>query len=57
LLDKPRLLAITKCDLIDDDLEKMLRPTLPPDIEAIFISSVTGKNMQVLKDKLWSLLN
>jgi GTPase len=57
LLDKPRLLAITKSDLIDDDLEKMLRPTLPPGIEVFFISSITGKNIQKLKDKLWDMLN
>lgn len=57
LLDKPRLLAITKCDLIDDDLEKMLRPTLPAGIPAIFISSMTNKNLQQLKDLLWKMLN
>lgn len=56
LLDKPRLLAISKADLIDDDLEKMLRPTLPADIQAIFISAVTGKNIQQLKDLLWKAL-
>ena len=57
LLDKPRLLAITKADLIDDDLEKMLRETLPTDVPALFISSVTGKNIQGLKDRLWAMLN
>ncbi len=57
LLDKPRLLAISKADLIDDDLEKMLRPTLPPDVPVIFISAVTGKNIQQLKDMLWRTLN
>ncbi|MCK6694657.1 MAG: GTPase ObgE [Thermoanaerobaculia bacterium] len=57
LLDKPRLLAISKADLIDDDLEKMLRPTLPGNVEVIFISAVTGKNIQQLKDMLWAKLN
>ena len=57
LLDKPRLLAITKSDMIDDDLEALLRPTLPQDIPAIFISSITGKNVQRLKDALWEVLN
>lgn len=57
LLDKPRLLAITKSDMIDDDLEALLRPTLPIDIPAIFISSITGKNIQRLKDALWEVLN
>lgn len=57
LLDKPRLLAISKSDLIDDDLEKMLRPTLPKKVPAIFISAAANKNLQVLKDALWKLLN
>ncbi len=57
LLDKPRLLAITKSDLIDAELEKMLRATLPDNIEAIFISSMTNKNLQLLKDKLWQMMN
>ncbi len=57
LLDKPRLLAITKADTIDEDLEKMLLPTLPKDVEIIFISSITGKNIQQLKDRLWEKLH
>jgi GTP-binding protein len=57
LLDKPRLLAISKSDLIDDDLEKMLRPTLPEGVPVIFISSMTNKNLQQLKELLWKMLN
>lgn len=57
LLDKSRLLAISKADLIDDDLEKMLRATLPKGVPAIFFSSISGKNIQKLKDELWSALN
>ena len=57
LLDKPRLLAISKSDLIDDELEKMLRPTLPEGIPVIFISAMTNKNLQQLKDLLWKMLN
>ncbi len=57
LLDKPRLLAITKSDLIDNDLEKMLRPTLPKDIPVIFISAMTNQHLQELKNKLWEMLN
>jgi GTPase len=57
LLDKPRLLAISKCDLIDEDLEAMLRPTLPEGVPVIFISSATAKNLQALKQKIWDLLN
>ncbi len=57
LLDKPRLLAISKSDLIDDDLEKMLRPTLPEGLPVIFISSMTNKNLQQMKNLLWDMLN
>jgi GTP-binding protein len=57
LLDKPRLLAVSKSDLIDDDLEKMLRETLPEGVSIIFISSMTNKNLQQLKDLLWKMLN
>lgn len=57
LLDKPRILAVTKSDLIDPDLEKMLRATLPEGIPAIFISAVTNGNLQQLKDLLWKVLN
>ncbi len=56
LLDKPRLLAITKCDLIDDEMQELLRPNLPEGIEAIFISAVTEYHLMELKDKLWNLL-
>ena len=57
LLDKPRLLAISKSDLIDADLEKMLKPTLPKGVPVIYISSMTNKNLQKLKDALWKMLN
>lgn len=56
LLDKPRLLAISKSDLIDEGLEQMLRETLPEGIPVIFISSMTNKNLQQLKDLLWKHL-
>jgi GTP-binding protein len=56
LLDKPRLLAITKSDMIDEEMKKLLQPTLPEDIDAVFISSVTGFGLDKLKDKLWNLL-
>jgi GTP-binding protein len=57
LLDKPRVLAITKADLIDAEMEALLRETLPPGVPALFISAVTGKNIQALKDLLWKTLN
>ena len=57
LLDKPRMLVISKCDLIDEELEKMLRATLPPDIPVMFISAMTNQNLQLLKENLWKILN
>lgn len=57
LLDKPRLLAVTKCDLIDETQKKQLKRQLPRNIDAIFISSVIGLNVDELKDKLWKMLN
>lgn len=57
LLTKPRLLAITKSDLIDDELEKLLKKELPRTLPHLFISSHTGKNIDVLKDKIWKMLN
>ncbi len=57
LLDKPRLLAISKSDLIDADIEKMLKPTLPGGVPVIYISSMTNKNLQKLKEALWKMLN
>ena len=57
LLDKGRVLAVTKCDLLDDDLIEMLRPTLPEGIPTVFISSVTGMGIDQLKDLLWTEMN
>lgn len=57
LLDKPRMLAVTKMDLIDEEMKEWLTPTLPPGIPTVFISSVTGKGIDELKDTIWSLLN
>ena len=57
LNDKHRVLAITKCDLLDDELIEMLRETLPTDLPAVFISAVTGQGLPELKDILWRELN
>ncbi|KGE13200.1 GTPase ObgE [Sphingobacterium deserti] len=57
LKDKPRLLAITKADMLDDELEAEMAETLPKGIPAIFISSVAGKNITQLKDMLWKAIN
>ncbi|QMU27580.1 GTPase ObgE [Adhaeribacter radiodurans] len=56
LLAKKRLLAVTKADLLDEELENEIRKTLPPQVPAVFISSITQKNIQVLKDMLWQVL-
>ena len=57
MLDKQRVLAVTKCDLIDDELVQMLEPNLPADIPHVFISGVSGMGLQQLKDILWKELN
>lgn len=57
LLDKQRVLAVTKCDLLDQELMDMLAEELPQDIPHVFISAVSGLGMQELKDVLWRELN
>lgn len=57
LMFKDRILAITKSDMLDDELERDLAKTLPEGVPSIFISSVSGKNIQALKDLLWMTLN
>ena len=57
LNDKHRVLAITKCDLLDDELIEMLRETMPTDLPVVFISAVTGQGLPELKDILWRELN
>ncbi|MFN8229842.1 MAG: GTPase ObgE [Bacteroidia bacterium] len=63
LLDKKRVLAVTKSDLLDDELEDEMRKDIFKKLrgknktEVIFISSATGKNIQLLKDMLWLSMN
>jgi GTP-binding protein len=57
MLDKHRVLAVTKCDLLDEELIEMLKETLPSDLPVVFISAVTGYGLDELKDVLWSELN
>ena len=57
MLDKHRVLAVTKCDLLDEELMEMLRETLPNDLPVGFISAVTGLGLEELKDVLWNELN
>ena len=56
LLTNQRVLAITKCDLIDKDIEKEIRPHLPRKVPCVFISSATGEGIAKLKDILWEAL-
>lgn len=55
LMDKERLLAISKSDLLDEELMEEMKQELP-EIETLFISSVVGLGIQELKDRIWSKL-
>lgn len=57
LLDKKRLLAITKSDLLDDELRTELKKELPEEIPSVFISSVTNSGILELKDLIWRHLH
>jgi len=57
MLSKKRVLAITKCDLLDEELMDLLREDLPTDLPTVFISAVTGFGLTELKDILWEELN
>ncbi|CAM3518173.1 GTPase ObgE [Sphingobacterium prati] len=57
LADKPKLLAVTKSDMLDDELEKEMEQELPEGLPHIFISSVAGKNILPLKDMIWKAIN
>lgn len=57
LLNKHRILAVTKSDLLDEELMEMLREDLPDDLPVIFISAVSGHHITELKDLLWTELN
>ena len=57
LLDKKRVMAISKCDLLDEELTDAMRPLLPGDMPAVFISSVKGTGITPLKDLLWRAIN
>lgn len=57
LLEKQRVLAVTKNDLLDDELQQMLSEDLPDDLPVIFISAVAQRGLTELKDILWKALN
>ena len=57
LMDKKRLLAVSKSDLLDEELQTEMKKELPDDLECIFISAVTGYHLEILKDKIWQHLS
>ncbi len=57
LLDKPRLLAITKSDMLDEEMKNQMKADIPAGVEAVFISSIAQKNLTTLKDMIWKKLN
>ena len=57
LLDKKRLLAITKSDMLDDELIQAIKRELPDDLPSVFISSITGQGITELKDLIWKNLH
>ncbi len=56
LLAKQRLLAVTKCDMVDEGIEKEIEASLPAGVEHVFISSVSGEGIKELTDMLWRAL-
>lgn len=57
LLDKQRILAVSKSDMLDDELMREIKRHLPRKVPHIFISSVTGAGIKELKDLIWKTLN
>ncbi len=57
LLDKERILGISKADLVDDELKSLLEPDIPKGLPVVYFSSVTTENLQELKDLLWQTIN
>ena len=57
LLDKQRILAVSKADMLDDELKQEIAQELPSGVETLFISSVAQMGLTELKDKLWKYLN
>ncbi len=57
LMNKQRVLAITKCDMLDEIMIEQMKAELPDGIRCVFISSITGMGITELKDKLWEEIN
>lgn len=57
LLDKQRILAVTKCDMLDETMMEQLKLHLPQEVDTLFISAVSGLNIDKLKDLIFSKLS
>lgn len=57
LVEKQRILAITKCDMLDDELMEEIKKEIPRDVQTVFISSLTGLGLTELKDLIWTEIN
>ncbi len=57
LLDKDRILAVSKSDMLDEELKAEIEKELPKDIPSLFISSVAQQGLTELKDLIWQKLN
>ncbi|MCB9034618.1 MAG: GTPase ObgE [Chitinophagales bacterium] len=53
---KPRMIGISKADLLDDELKQLLKKELPKDIKCVFFSAIKQEGLQELKDQLWKIL-
>ena len=56
-MDKKRLLAVSKSDMLDAELMEALKKELPQEVESVFISSVTQQGLTQLKDLIWKNLH
>jgi len=57
LLDKKRILAVTKSDMLDDELKTELQKEIPTELPSVFISSITNQGITELKDIIWRALH
>ncbi|HRQ52549.1 MAG TPA: GTPase ObgE, partial [Agriterribacter sp.] len=57
LLHKEFIIAVSKSDMLDDELKAAISKELPPDVPHLFISSLSHKGLVELKDLLWQILN
>jgi len=56
LLDKKRIISISKSDMLDEELKVEIKDSFPKEIEIMFISGVSGEGLMELKDELWKII-